>query len=286
MNHEVTQVFCDWVTSVAPTIRTGRWLRLFLDRENTEPTYKGFHRTHAVKYHPSGIVHYHSPHDLDIGSVLVLSGQAMSNMRNLFDNQGSLKMLSILARCSSHFSRIDLAIDIMDGGQLANQFAKMARLRTLDFGRRKFRIVEEGGEWGGITTYVGSRTSPKYLRVYDKFAESKGVIPASRIEFELKAEAAEEVTSILAGFGGHLKASSIFVGLLGQFCDWEEFPVVEALRYGEVTTLDVHRKERLSDRKEWLTRQVLPTFIKTPDGEGGELWQWMVEMVEKSRIGA
>lgn len=286
MDVKVTPVFCDWVTAVSPTIRVGRWLRLFLDRETTVPTYRGFHRTHAVKYHPSEIVHYHSPHDLDIGSVLVMSGSAMNNLRQIYDNEGSLKLVSILARCTSHFSRIDLAIDIMDTGALATKFAKMSLMGTLDFGRRKFRVVQEGGEWGGTTTYVGSRTSPKYMRVYDKFAESKGLIPASRIEFELKAECAEEVTSILSGFGGHSKASSLFVGLLGQFTNWDEFPVVEALRYGEVTTIDVARKERLSDRKEWLTRQVLPTFIRTPDGEGGELWAWMVEMVEAARRGA
>jgi hypothetical protein len=286
MEHEVTQVFCDWVTAVSPTIRMGRWLRLFLDRETSTPVFKAYHRTHAIKYYPSEIVHYYSPHDLDIGSVLVMNGSAMNNLRQIFDNQGSLKMVSILARCSAHFSRIDLTLDVMDGGKLANKFAKLALLGTLDFGKRKFRVVQEGGEWGGTTTYVGSRTSPKYLRVYDKFAESKGIVPASRIEFELKAEVAEEVTSILAGFGGHLQASQLFVGLLGQFCDWQDFPVIEALRYGEVTTIDIHRKERLSDRKEWLTRQVLPTFIRTPDGEGGELWQWMVEMVESSRRGA
>lgn len=286
MLNEVTPVFCDWVTAVSPTIRMGRWLRMFLDRETSLPTYRGFHRTHAVKYHPSEIVHYHSPHDLDVGSVLVMSGSAMNNLRMIYDNKGSLKIVSILARCSSHFSRIDLSLDIMDGGLLAWKLANKSDAGEMDWGRRKARTVRESGEWGGCTTYVGARTSPKYLRVYDKWSESHGKIPATRIEFELKAEAAEEVTSILAAFGGHLKASSLFVGLLSQFADWQPFPEVEALRYGEVTTIDVHRKERLSDRKEWLTRQVLPTFIKSPEGEGGELWAWMVEMVEAARRGA
>lgn len=286
MSHEVTPVFCDWVTAVSPTIRMGRWLRMFLDRETTKTVYKAFHRTHGVEYYPSGIKHYYSPHDLDIGSVLVMDGSAMSNLRNLFDNEGSLKVVSILARCSAHFSRIDLALDIMDSGRLAINLAELTQKGIIDYGRRKARVVTETGEWGGTTTYVGSRTSPKYLRVYDKYAESKGKIPATRIEFELKAEAAEELTSLLAAFGGHLQASRIFVGLLGQFADWRDFPIIEDLRYGEVTVINPARKERLQDRKEWLTRQVLPTFIKEPAGIGGELWAWMVEMVEKSRMGA
>lgn len=283
---EVTPVFCDWVTAVSPTIRIGRWLRMFLERETTESTYKAYHRTHGVKYYPSGIKHYYSPHDMSIGSVMVIDGSSMNNLRTVYENEGSLKVVSILARASDHFSRIDLAMDFMDEGKLARRFAVLAESNSLDFGRRKSRTVRESGTWGGTTTYVGSRTSPKYLRVYDKSAESKGVIPASRIEFELKAEAAEEVTSILAGFGGHLQASRLFVGLLGDFNDWSDFPEVESLRYGEVTVIDVHRQERLSDRKEWLRRQVLPTFVKNPDGEGGELWAWMVETVGAARLGA
>lgn len=282
----VTPVFCDHVTSVAPTIKTGHWLRMFLDRETNEPTYKAYHRTHGVKYHPSGIRHYYSPHDMQIGSVMVIDGQAMGNMRQIYDNEGSLKVISILARNCDHFSRIDLSVDIMDGGELARTFAQFTDVGLMDFGRRKARVMRETGEWGGTTTYVGTRTSPKFLRVYDKRSESKGKINASRIEFELKAEAAEEVTSILADFGGHLKASSIFIGLLGQFTDWELFPVIEDLRYGEVVTIPPIKRERLSDKKEWLSKQVLPTFVKSPHGEGGELWAWFVELVEAGRRGA
>jgi hypothetical protein len=282
----VTPVFCDWVTAVAPTIRMNTWLRAFLSQETTETTYKAYHRTHGVKYYPSGIAHYYSPHDMDIGSVMVIDGSAMNNLRTIYGNEGSLKVVSILARCSDHFSRIDLAADVMDVGNLSRRFASATLADQLDFGRRTARVVQQTGMWGGTTTYVGARTSPKYLRVYDKWAESKSVIPATRIEFELKAECAEEVSSILATFGGHLKASSLFVGLLGQFTDWSEFEEVEALRYGEVTVIDIARKERLIDRKAWLTRQVLPTFIKSPDGEGGELWAWMVETVEAARRGA
>lgn len=284
--YEVTPVFCDWVTCVAPTLQTNRWLRLFVDRETSSTIYKAYHRTHGVQYYPSGIKHYYSPHDMSVGSVMVADGQAMNNLRLLFDDLGALKVVSIMARSSDHFSRIDLSIDIMDEGLLAKKFATMTEANQLEFGRRKARTVRESGIYGGTTTYVGSRTSPKYLRVYDKCSESKGKIPASRIEFELKAEAAEEVSSIMAYPGGHLKASSLFVGLLTDFTDWSYFPEIEALRYGEVTVIDVKRQERLSDRKEWLRRQVLPTFIKQPDGEGGELWAWMVETVGAARLGA
>ena len=286
MTAKVTPVFCDWVTAVAPTIRTGRWLRLFLEKENTKPIYKAYHRTHGVEYYPSGIKHYYSPHDMIVGSVMVIDGSAMSNMRQIYDNDGSLKMLSILARNTDHFSRIDLSIDIMDGGDMARNVAGRTIWGRQDWGRRGAKTVKSTGEFGGCTTYVGSRTSPKYLRIYDKWAESKGKIKATRIEFELKAEAAEQVTTILSGFDGHLQASRIFVGLLGQFGDWSDYPEIEALRYGEVTVIEPHKRERLSERKEWLARQVLPTFVKDPDGIGGELWAWMVEKVEAGRSGA
>jgi len=145
-------------------------------------------------------------------------------------------------------------------------------------------VVMGQGLEGGCTVYIGSRTSPKYLRIYDKNAESKGKNPATRIEFELKAEVAREVSTMLSVFNGYLSASPIFTGLLGEFHDWENYPDIEAIRYGEVSTIRPVVRDRLLSRKEWLLKQVLPTFIKDPHGEGGELWEWFKAKVAASDL--
>jgi DNA relaxase NicK len=174
----------------------------------------------------------------------------------------------------------------MDGGKLAHRVHDYHDTGRVTFGRRRVTTVQQDGEWGGLTLYVGSRSSPKMLRVYDKHAESKGKHSASRFEFELKDVAAHEVTSILAQWGGYLKASTIWTGLMREFADWEELKEVSDLLWGEVTPVDAHRKERLQDKKEWLSNQVLPSFVRDAQNEGGELWRWFFELVEKARLGA
>jgi len=283
---EVTPVFCDWLTVLAATSSIDGYLTKMLRNQDTKQAQKAYHRSHAVEYYPSGIRHFFTPHQTELPSILVFDGEAMNTQRNLWGNEGSLKVCSILSRRCEHITRIDLAIDYMDNGLLAQRVAAEGGDGNIKTGRRSLTVVRQHGGAGGCTTYIGARTSPVMLRIYDKSAESKGKQPASRIELEIKHEAAHEVTSILAGFGGHLKASSLFVGFLQQMADWSGFPEIEALRYGEVTTVDLHRQERLKDKKEWLRRQVLPTFAKDPDMNGGELWLWFSALVEYARTGA
>lgn len=280
----ISPVIFDWVTAVGTVAKHNSWLRNFLRGQDTKPIFKAYHHSHGVEYYPSGIKHYHSPHEVDKASVIVVDGQALANIRREYGHETCLKFVSILARASSHFSRVDLAVDIFDEGETARYFAREVLADRVDFGRRNVTVMQGQGTRGGTTTYVGSRTSPKYLRFYDKFAESKGVIPSSRLELELKAEAAQGVSSVLNRIGSWRKAAPIFNGTLTEFSDWSCLPVVESLLYGDVEILVKPERERLMSRKDWLTKQVLPTFVKDASGEGGELWAWFKEQVEASSL--
>lgn len=283
---EVTPVFVDWVTAVAPTGSHNSWLRRFLDGQDTKPVQKAYHRSHGLQYYPSGIRHYYSPHDSTVDSVIVMDGEALGNIRNEHDNEWCNKVVAILARNSSHFSRIDLSIDLMDNGLLAKTLAGDTLNDRMDWGRRNATVVMGQGEKGGCTVYVGARTSPKMLRVYDKFTESKGKVPSTRFEFELKAEAAQSVSETLSLFGGHMTPVKLFTGLLGDFADWTDYPEIEALQYGEVKSVNIPKRERLLGRKEWLRKQVLPTFAKSQAGEEAELWAWFKGLVESAHLSA
>jgi len=279
----VTPVFCDWVTAVSPATRHNSWLRRFLSTEETKQVHKAYHRERGVEYYPSAVRHYFSPHEVEQTSIMVMDGNCLSNMRTEHGNDWASKVVAILARSSDHLTRIDIAVDIMDGGLLANRIANDVLNGLLTFGRRKSVVIKGGGIGGGCTVYVGSRTSPKFLRIYDKFAESEGKIPATRIEFELKAEAAEGVGINLSIIEGWKEFPKMFTALLGEFHDWEDYPGIYALRFGEVTSIDIPPRERLLSRKEWLSKQVAPTFLKDMSGEGGELWQWFKELIESNR---
>jgi len=281
-NPTITDCFIDWVTAVAPTGSHNSWLRRFLDGQDAKPCQRAYHRSHALEYYPSGIRHYYSPHDSELDSIIVLDGNALSNIRRDHDNEWCNKVVAILARCSAHFSRVDLAVDIMDAGRLAHDMATDALNEVLSFGKRNCTVVRGVGKGGGTTLYAGARTSPKYMRIYDKNAESKGEIKATRIEFELKAESAQAVSDSLSLYEGYTLPCRLFTGVLKEFNDWEAYPAIEKILYGEVTTLRPHKRERLMERKDWLRKQVMPTFTKGNTGNALELWQWFKETVESS----
>jgi hypothetical protein len=200
----------------------------------------------------------------------------------MHDNDWCLKTVAQIANASSHFTRIDLTVDIIDKGQFSRDLAdyllhypeRMAYL----FPRRKVTIVRSTG----TTVYVGSRQSPLLLRIYDKYAESSGEIPATRIEIELKGHYAKECHRIMKGYDGWLKPTALYKGFVRSLSTWEGFPIVQAILDGEVTMVDKEEREPKADTKEWLKRQVLPTFTRDWNHGGSDLWFWMIEQVNEA----
>lgn len=281
MNQGVSPVFIDWVTAVGTLAKQGTWMRSMLDKEHTVPIRGAFHQTHGVEYYPSGMRHYYTPHNTLGESILVATGECLRNIRRDNSNDYATKVVAQLSRACHHFSRIDISVDIFDKGRTAWKLHDIVAQGTDMFGRRKVRLVRGGDMSAGCTVYVGSRSSPKMLRVYDKNAETKGEVPATRVEFELKSTASEQVSRLLSQDFGWLRATGLFNGLLQEFADWSEFPAIENMLYGEIVVIETVERPRLLDKKEWLARQIAPTFLKEPNGYGGELWAWFKDMIER-----
>jgi hypothetical protein len=90
-------------------------------------------------------------------------------------------------------SRIDLCIDLYDAGQAAHRVAEAALTGKTRQTSRKVTVVQSAKGDGGCTTYFGSRQSHKFVRIYDKDAESKGEISCTRMECEMHSNTAAEV---------------------------------------------------------------------------------------------
>jgi hypothetical protein len=281
MQH-VSPVFIDWMTAVGTVTTHGTWLDKFLQYNTEKPIHGAFHHTHGVEYYPSGFRHYFSPHRVGSEAVLVATGEPLRNIRRESGNDHVNKVVGQIARVTDHFSRIDLSCDIFDSGYLAHKIYQDLENGSKIFGRRKIEVRKQPGVGNGLTIYVGARTSPKCLRIYDKNAESQGEIGATRFEFELKADASEAVTERLRQELGWSNVTGLFNHMLLQFADWSNYPVIEQLTLGEVITLHIPERERLLNKKEWLGKQVLPTFVKDWDSGGSELWDWFVERVNAS----
>lgn len=149
--------------------------------------------------------------------------------------------------------RIDLAVDIPEA---LNPFDLWT---DLEFGHaatssRKHQLIQSDGGW---TVYVGSRTSDKFLRIYDKQAEAGLDYPLTRIELECKSDYAE-------GIAQHVDAEGYnnFPAIIRAFCDFPENARWTDHLASPTLSAGIPKKEKTSDTRRWLMESVAPALAK------------------------
>lgn len=120
--------------------------------------------------------------------------------------------------------------------------------------------VKQGREFIDIDrgVYIGSRSSDRFLRVYDKRLEQGGSgEPWVRIELQLGGDRADRMAQLL---GADPRAfQDVARAAIREFCEAPSVPWFGAALTGPVVELpQLGRKD--SDRKAWLLHQVLPAF--------------------------
>lgn len=181
------------------------------------------------------------------GCMVVFTGSACDkagNMQEILERAALLHMK--LTRC-------DIAFDIMDSGEsvadLAEMYAKM-------YGEEPPRKTAFVHSKHGDTFYVGSRSSAKMVRIYDKAAQQKVKSEWVRVELELKQEAAQNAHEHIARYPalmGSVIAQIVGVpqSVLMQVC--------EDAAQGDITVRSTKPKTR-SNRLVWLMKSVLPAI--------------------------
>lgn len=94
-------------------------------------------------------------------------------------------------------SRIDICLDDFTK-KLTYENIFVALEAGNHSGFQKSNIIRNFGSRGGWTANLGSRESEHYVRIYDKFAESKGLVDSIRWESEFKHKKAQAVFKSLA----------------------------------------------------------------------------------------
>jgi len=191
------------------------------------------------------------------GVHVVLSG---SCLRQLLANGHDWK--EVMERVSSsggRTSRVDLAFDIKNG-QLACGDFEIARLKPYKGKGRtpKFvKLVSGDGSW---TTYVGSRQSEKFLRIYDKAKEQGNYVEDYiRVELETKGETAHAVGWQFSRLDKN-ECVGMARGLLLGVADFN-IPSWEAAFNGHTVALSIPQgKEK--DTFGWLIKQCVPSLAK------------------------
>lgn len=153
----------------------------------------------------------------------------------------------------ANITRIDIAIDTPSEPTWAS-FEVAWVNGEVTTRARDYRQIKSNR---GRTFYVGSRTSEKFLRIYDKAAESGIGGPLTRIELECKHDYAD-------GVARHIDANGYdyFADIIKGFCD---FPTLSWWRDNMTspTLLEgIPKKEKRSDTFAWLMEQVAPSAAR------------------------
>lgn len=198
-----------------------------------------------------------NPNNQSMGVHVVFSGTAL---RNIFERQ-DIQPLALLRACVDaglRVSRLDLAKDCtetaFDGQAIYNALEQGAGNGTT---RTVGRIVSNGG---GDTIYVGSRQSERFIRVYNKAAQTGDTTSAWwRMEVETKGDVARVVAQSLSETNS---ISRVFDGICLRMVGKPEmvglapmFAVVDA-------PFGLPKVTKTTDRETWIAEQVTGAIAK------------------------
>ena len=141
----------------------------------------------AAFVHPFGHYVMTNPGRPEMGVHLGMTGRSLRTLAE--GAQPATNMLSWAIEHNGKVTRLDLAIDVFDQEIDPIALAACPRVDNAPGTARKWSSVQ--GDKGGKTAYIGSRKSEKFLRIYDKAAESGQLDrPWTRFECEFKGDAA------------------------------------------------------------------------------------------------
>lgn len=201
------------------------------------------------------------------GVMLVLSGQVLDKV-----DDPSL-FLSCAHICGWKCTRLDVAFDIIDSGYTIQQCYDGYCSLMPHTPRRKTAFV--AGK-NGDTFYIGSRSSAKMLRIYDKGRQQKLAVDWMRVEIELKDYAAlvgaTHAEKYPASLGKEIaRLIDNPADVFAQIC--------EDASEGDVTVRST-KPRTSSNRLVWLLNSVMPALKSLAREESGE-YQVFIDALEK-----
>lgn len=188
-----------------------------------------------------------SPCRVDMGINVLLTGSVLAK----YD---WLTVLCALTAIPGHFTRLDLTIDARDSGLDINRLYQMARKGLMTCKARKVTRLQSNT---GTTLYVGSRSSERFMRIYDKAGE-QGIEDTDwkRIELEASGQKAAWIGQYLA-----VSETASIPALIKDFIDFPSSRAWQGI-FGGVVAQRTESDKKVSDTVAWLLDTVAPTLAK------------------------
>ena len=216
-----------------------------IERWYAERALHGY-RWQVVSVEKPGLRVMISPRNHDMGVHVQFAGSALAG-ENVKDR------LEYALDSGGRVTRIDLAVDVAQDWNIPELY-EIARSGGCKTRTKKFSLITSTE---GTTFYAGSRTSEKFLRVYDKGAQTKSSRAWTRIELECKGDFAQGISNYIRTEG----LSSVPQVIRG-FLDFTDFPAWADVMDSNIERVSLPKVERYSNTRSWLLEQVAPALAK------------------------
>jgi hypothetical protein len=179
-------------------------------------------------------------------------------MIDLEHQDGGLSILRWHTVCLHKCTRIDLAIDVKDNSLLMGDIEQMASEHNWK-GTAHSSTTIKSNDGKGCTVYMGSRSSERFVRIYDKAAQLAQLGDWVRIEAEIKGDSARGVARAIAASGSE-GLGIIAQSVIKRVCD---FPCKEWDYVFDGKIIDVGTpKENEKQTEKWILGQVASAIAK------------------------
>lgn len=249
---ELIEARVDWITATARIGEKASGLLDFGATLLTSERERGNHGrpTNFEGYHGTTTKHCFVGYRLD-GACIRLGGAVCGdNWRKVAEHATNVSRLDVAVTVTSEPTTDHLALD----------YYNASARTTRDVGRPAERTLIQS-RLGGQTFYCGKRSSERFGRVYDKYAESKGLYPPGswRFEIEYKGAAAKAVSDRLMQAPNERDAIQAI--LHNRFNEWDITVPWDVLHY---SFNDRAPREQTDNdtRFKWLQESVRPSIEK------------------------
>lgn len=233
----------------------------------------------AAFQHPFGHLVYANVYRPEMGVHVACGGRALREMAEA--GFPAPDLLKWIAEQNGKITRIDLAIDVWGVEIDPVALAKSPRVKDAPGSARKASAIENSE--GGRTAYIGSRSSDKFMRVYDK-ANEQGLKDTlwTRFELELKGDQARHAAATMAGLPDADRPAFI-KGLMRGLANFQD-ETYQAVMDAEAVYLETTRKTSDSTYN-WMmntvARSLAALIISRQDRD---VWSEFVQQVHANMI--
>lgn len=227
-------------------------LSLLACREPMDAATPRFGYTDAFKT-SKGAVIYSSPNNPRMGVHAIIPGSALSS----YSSVGITAENIILAvqHDRGKVTRLDLAKDAQDESFNLVQFSETVSAGHYTGTAQKCATIASSD--GGRTVYIGSRSSERFIRVYDKGIESGIGGDWIRAEVETKGDSANIIAKMLVD--GQHNMNDVFASVASRICQCVDLSWTRLMRSDAKVALP--KIEKTTDREKWIADQVTPAIV-------------------------